>query len=292
MNTYIVKSGQNIFDVALTLYGSIEGIFDLLISNADRGGQVPLSYDSSLSAGEVLNYNPDFLINNSIKTYFENNSIKVANGEHIYSYTNPKGQILQYVNDYNQKVISQACELYPNVWDVDNDRLFSNYNRGNANSFFNYISNNYWGCGYSNVEYATNQYLLGADTERATSGENDNFTSGLHKTKMLIIQSGQLTSFSGKLQRHTLLGIDWGDNTSFEIYINDKEVNNTYEHYYEDDGQHKILLYGNFVFEDLDFSNVNGVYYPMSVIDVKNSFKSKFKNDNIINQLINVNSNE
>ena len=49
MNTYIVKSGQNLFDVAITLYGSIEGVFDLLISNKDRVGQMPLSYDSKLS---------------------------------------------------------------------------------------------------------------------------------------------------------------------------------------------------------------------------------------------------
>ena len=33
MAQYKVRNGQNIYDVALTLYGSIEGIFDLLISN-------------------------------------------------------------------------------------------------------------------------------------------------------------------------------------------------------------------------------------------------------------------
>ena len=33
MNKYTVRSGQNIFDVSLTIYGTVEGIFDLLISN-------------------------------------------------------------------------------------------------------------------------------------------------------------------------------------------------------------------------------------------------------------------
>ena len=33
MLQYKVRSGQNIYDVALTLYGSVEGIFDLLVSN-------------------------------------------------------------------------------------------------------------------------------------------------------------------------------------------------------------------------------------------------------------------
>ena len=35
MRTYTVRTGQNIFDVALTLYGSIEGVFDLLVSNPE-----------------------------------------------------------------------------------------------------------------------------------------------------------------------------------------------------------------------------------------------------------------
>ena len=33
MATYKVKLGQNIWDVAMQLYGSVEGILDLLISN-------------------------------------------------------------------------------------------------------------------------------------------------------------------------------------------------------------------------------------------------------------------
>lgn len=103
MNTYTVKSGQNLFDVAMTLYGSIEGIFDLLTSNADREGQVPLSYDTSLSAGDVLYYNSDFVINNSVKSHFEDNSIKVANGEHIYSYADTKTKMTQCVNEYNKR---------------------------------------------------------------------------------------------------------------------------------------------------------------------------------------------
>ena len=33
MAQHIVKPNQNIFDVAIERYGSIEGVFDLLISN-------------------------------------------------------------------------------------------------------------------------------------------------------------------------------------------------------------------------------------------------------------------
>ena len=50
MKQYTVRSGQNIYDVSLTLYGTVEGIFDLLISN--KG----LTMDTKLSYGMVLNY--------------------------------------------------------------------------------------------------------------------------------------------------------------------------------------------------------------------------------------------
>ena len=35
MGKYRVVAGQNIYDVALYLYGSIEGVVDLLINNPD-----------------------------------------------------------------------------------------------------------------------------------------------------------------------------------------------------------------------------------------------------------------
>ena len=50
MNKYTVKSGQNLYDIALAIYGSIEGVFDLLMSNPD------ISYETVFSKGAVLNY--------------------------------------------------------------------------------------------------------------------------------------------------------------------------------------------------------------------------------------------
>lgn len=291
MNTYTVKSGQNLFDVAMTLYGSIEGIFDLLTSNAEREGQASLSYDTSLSAGDVLNYNPDFVINNSIKTHFGDNSIKVANGEHIYSYTGIKTKMTQCVSDYNQKVLSTAIELYPNVWNLEGDSMLSDYNKANAEGFYSYINENYWGCKYTNVEYISQQHI-NSTIERASEDENTLFINGLSKVKMFIVHSGQLSSFTGKLVKHTILGIDWGDASDIEIHYDDNEEETAFEHCYEDDGQHWITLYGSFIFKDLDFTSVGGVYYPIQPISVKGSFKSKFESDNIINQLISVSNNE
>lgn len=52
MGNYRVITGQNIYDVALHLYGSIEGIVDLLINNPG------LSLETELRTGQELTYIP------------------------------------------------------------------------------------------------------------------------------------------------------------------------------------------------------------------------------------------
>ena len=65
MATYTVKPNQNLFDVALHIYGSIEGLFDLLISNPD------LNMTSELSYGQELTYHEDFVLNESVTEGFK-----------------------------------------------------------------------------------------------------------------------------------------------------------------------------------------------------------------------------
>ena len=65
MATYIVKPNQNIFDVALHLYGSIEGLFDLLITNDW------LNMTTDLETGMEIEYHEDFIINSSIVDTFD-----------------------------------------------------------------------------------------------------------------------------------------------------------------------------------------------------------------------------
>lgn len=79
MATYIVKPNQNLFDVALHLYGSIEGIFDLMISNPE------LSMTSELSFGQELVYHEEFIINASIVNEFQKQNITPSSGSrHVY----------------------------------------------------------------------------------------------------------------------------------------------------------------------------------------------------------------
>lgn len=76
MGRYSVIAGQNIFDVALHLYGSIEGIVDLMMNNPD------LSLDTTLAVGQELVYTDDFVINADVVAYNAARGIVPANGEH------------------------------------------------------------------------------------------------------------------------------------------------------------------------------------------------------------------
>ena len=79
MGSYRITAGQNLYDVALHLYGSIEGVVDLLISNPN------LSFDTTLAAGQELVYTDDFVIRADVVTYNELHGIVPANGErHVY----------------------------------------------------------------------------------------------------------------------------------------------------------------------------------------------------------------
>lgn len=79
MATYRVKHGQNLFDIAVCLYGSIEGLFDLLISNPK------LSLNDDLQPGTELEYHEYFVINSGIVDEMQKEHIVPGNGErHVY----------------------------------------------------------------------------------------------------------------------------------------------------------------------------------------------------------------
>lgn len=76
MQKYNVTKRQNLYDVAIAIHGSVEGIFDLLVNNPD------LSFDTVLEAGDELNWDEDFVINSDIVNTLENElHITPANDE-------------------------------------------------------------------------------------------------------------------------------------------------------------------------------------------------------------------
>lgn len=79
MGKYKIVHGQNIYDVALHIYGSIEGVVDLMMNNTS------LSFCDELKAGDELVYTDDFIINKDVTAYFKTNAITPSNGErHVY----------------------------------------------------------------------------------------------------------------------------------------------------------------------------------------------------------------
>ena len=79
MKAYKVKSNQNIFDVAISVYGSIEGIFDLFVNNPD------LSFDSVLEGGQELYWDENFVVYDNIVNVLNAEAIVPINGErHVY----------------------------------------------------------------------------------------------------------------------------------------------------------------------------------------------------------------
>ena len=82
MGKYTVTAGQNLYDVALHIYGSIEGITDLMICNP------ALSLDDTLASGQELSYSDDTVIDADVVAWYRNNGISPAGGErNIYPKT-------------------------------------------------------------------------------------------------------------------------------------------------------------------------------------------------------------
>jgi hypothetical protein len=79
MGKYTCITGQNLYDVAMHIYGSIEGITDLLVNNPD------LSMATRLIRGQELIFSDDFLIDAETVAYNRIHKVVPANGErHVY----------------------------------------------------------------------------------------------------------------------------------------------------------------------------------------------------------------
>lgn len=104
MGNYRISAGQNIYDVALHLYGSIEGIVDLLVCNP------ALSLETELRAGQELAYTDGFIINADVVAYNDMHGITPSNGErHVYpkDFTRP----LTAEFSLSPALVSVQCEV-------------------------------------------------------------------------------------------------------------------------------------------------------------------------------------
>ncbi|WP_291599014.1 hypothetical protein [Bacteroides sp.] len=110
MGKYTVITGQNLYDIALHIYGSIEGIVDLLMNNPD------LSLCDNLKNGDILEYTDGLIINEDIIVYNRMNGIVPSNNErNVYPKFSSKPQLcevqLKSERTFVEFNIHATCEI-------------------------------------------------------------------------------------------------------------------------------------------------------------------------------------
>lgn len=119
MAQYRVRSGQNIYDVALSIYGSVEGIFDLLISNKW------LNMETKLSYGMVLDYHEEFIINKNIAIWLKDNNVLVKNGEHIYNHVDIEQFIYEHFQSDHPELQESLLSMSPDEQNMFWETLYT-----------------------------------------------------------------------------------------------------------------------------------------------------------------------
>ena len=280
MKQYTVRSGENIYDIAIKLYGSIEGVLDLLIENENAIDGGPLTFDTELKAGMVLNYESTFIINGDVTNWVADNDVKVANGHHYYKPDSVKQTVLNFAKQYNDRLIKKAARKWPETTE--------------SADYLRYIYNNYVGSGISELEILAKKSVVretyGEDVifDLPSKDEDDLWLANMISAKFIIHQTGMLSGITAKINQGGMMLIDWGDLSDMDAMTFTEEESEV-EHCYESSDDHTIIIYGNFQPTFLDFTSLNGIYYPLRQIIVNGEFKSNIK-DSAVNELIIINN--
>ena len=233
MKAYTVRSGENIFDVAINIYGGIEGIFDLLVQNIDTDTQTGLSLSDTLRPGMVLKYTEDFIVNRNIADWLHNNGIVARGGEHSYGYFEPISYITVFARRYNVAVCKQAVKLYGSFEsERSREYIMNNIVLCNSTPDFNELSD-------GNYDSVCNVSV-----------------SDIYKVPTYIVKQSGIVSLIEVVS--DVVVIDWGDNTWPSIYFGGTD--GVVEHCYGDDGGHIIRLYAPYA-TNINLDNVGGKAY-------------------------------
>lgn len=325
MKLYTVRSGQNLYDVALTLYGSIEGIFDLLISNDD------ISLNSNLKHGQVLNYNEEFMIEQSIPDWFKSHDIVVKNGCHPFENTNVLDLISNFVKSQNEIVARKFKngELSFNFDMPEPTKKFTFWEDENGNFIYipqqeSKIDRGIFASG-SKTEYWDNttvsdEVIRDKDLRKKILASisvdigddfhsdyalvmnlNPVFTAGMILLPLLDYDKKE---FFSQLATPKIIVNQSGNNSSFGVQLPSNKLSIvdwgddtdfTYvwfnqhrqdiSHRYSGNGNHIIKIYGSNEFVNLDFSNLNGVYNLLENIYIERMFVTPYPNAEKLNRL-------
>lgn len=288
MNKYITKSGQNLYDVALTIYGSVEGIFDLLLSNRE------ISLETVLAKGTELSYHDDFILNRDIANWFIDNEVTVKNGNTQIRQFN----VLEEIKDWHEKTNSQNFDAITSKFVISvsgvinkpNISIGGQTNRPGTsiggttqrpNTFYSNwgTSNSFNQTALKNSLYAAGMIELPSDPD-----ELEEYYELAALPKFKIVQLGKESAITMEIPQNHFVAIDWGDGEEMSFY-HYKGSPIIARHSYEGVGEHCIILYGTNSFKSLDFTKTNGIYYALTDIKAK-KFITPFPNAEELNKLI------
>lgn len=325
MSKYITKSGQNLYDIALTLYGSIEGIFDLLISNSD------ISFNTVFSTGTELEYHENFIINQDIPSWFDNNNIKVKNGKYDLNDKDVRSEIVEWLTNNNTAVFEKYStgelsittdseDEAPNAydWDISTPAVVTKAMSSVA------ISNT------TNVQFGTQgnwtSQSIDASTSSTTLTDAISFIKAASNIKLESLSQSELSDNLNTMFSNGMIVIPTNDEEKEKYYdsmakskiliqqtgkssiISMQIPSNSFvainwgddtgldfyhykkntinaTHTYNDFEEHTIIVYGDNKFTNLDFTKINGIYYALSEIYVSNEFISLYPNATTLNKL-------
>lgn len=99
MGQYKTSIGQNIYDIALHIYGSLDGLTDLLINNPSLSLSLPIKPDT------LLTYTDNLFVNSNVVSTLISNNVTPANGSaDIYYKEDPSDRIIDIICKPTQKV--------------------------------------------------------------------------------------------------------------------------------------------------------------------------------------------
>lgn len=317
MNKYITKSGQNIYDVALTIYGSIEGIFDLLLSNSN------ISLNTILSKNTELIYHEDFTINKNIVNWLKDNNVTVKNGNYKIKNIDIKSEIIEWLNKTNSQKFTLNTDsndtlstIKPGLWLDDSNTGSKPFSEQSVNKIplpsDSFIPSQKW-TGQIVTDNVINKWAtseiksditldlskLNADQRKlllnewyskglivlpSNKDELEYYYDNVSTPKIRIEQIGNTSAINMQIPANNFIAIDWGDFSGVEFYHYQKDTISI-THTYNDSDRHSIFIYGNNKFTNLDFTNINGIYYALTHIYISGQFVTPYKEMTSLNKL-------
>lgn len=322
MSKYTTRSGQNLYDIALAIYGSVEGIFDLLISNPD------ISFGTVFSKGIELTYHDDFILNKDVVNWLQDNNVAVKNGNYKIANTDIKEEIKAWLKKTNSQNFTLSdvtfTEVKPVSWvEDDNDGISlaseisdlptgiitrpvisSPIQNWGDQIFIGTTKDNLIGGSKDKLilsigkldEASQNRllnkwYIQGMINLPTDEEELEAYYNNVATPKIKIVQTGSTSAFNVQIPANRFIAVDWGDDSGIEFFHYQRSTTRV-THTYEDDETHDIYIYGHNEFTNLDFTEINGIYYALASIYISKQFITPYANMEILNKLFIIQANE